>query len=220
MEPLKRLQKPQISGQTTPISRRAMLTGMALAAFAPVACLGRHFAKKTETKPNLQGRLVATWQKTVTYADDSATGGSSYPGLLARVYLFGPLPAPPAAGQPGSVDPAKGVPYLGDGTLTIFIHDATPRGNGADPKLTDVVIFNPNDLAQFASTDFVGPGYTIFCPWFNYNPEVTHLFIQLLYKSPKGEEFFHQSGTMAIDHGETLERAKKGMPAYKRQTTH
>jgi hypothetical protein len=195
-----------------------MLTGMAMAALSPIACLGKQFVKKGANRPAPQDRLVSAWENKVTYASDGSRGGAVYPGLLARVYLFRPLPTPPPVGQPESVDPSKGVPYLGDGNLTIFIYDATPHGPTEQPKLTDVVNFDPTTLPQFAKTDAIGPGYTIFCPWFNYRPEISHLFIQLEYTSAAGEKLYHQSGTFSIDHGETKERVKKGMPAYRPDT--
>ena len=210
MEPL-RTKRQQVSEPA--MSRRAMLTGMALAALAPVGCLGKYFANRSAIKAAPQGRLVSAWQNNVTYAPDTTRGGAVFPGLLARVYLFGPLPAPLPDGKPDTSDPSKGLPYLGDGTLTIFIYDATPRGS-KEPKLTDVVDLGPESLKQFAKTDFVGPGYTIFCPWFQYRPDVTHVFINLEYTSSTGEKFYHQSGTMSVNHAETMERAKKGLPAY------
>ncbi len=181
------------------LTRRAMLSGMALAALSPVACLGRHFAWKSETKPAPQGRLATAWQNKVTYAPDVTRGGAVFPGMVARVYLFGPDVA---------------VPYIGDGTLSFLIYDATKRGPNTEPRLTDIVQFDPATLKQFAKTDFVGPGYTIFCPWFNYRPDVTHVFINVEYTSASGEKLFHQSGTLSVDHSETAERAKKGLPAY------
>lgn len=199
MEPLKRLQKPRLDECPTTITRRAMLTGMALAALSPVACLGKHFARRGEVKPDQLGRLTSAWQNKVTYAPDVTRGGAVFPGLIARVYLFGPDVA---------------VPYIGDGTLRLLIHDATRRGAPSDPKLTDIVDFNVDALKQFAKTDFVGAGYTIFCPWFNYRSDVTHVFINLEYTPLSGPKLFHQSGTLVVDHGETIERAKKGMPAY------
>lgn len=181
-------------------TRRAMLTGMVLAALSPIACLGR-FARKSgeSTKAVHNGLVRCGWQNTVTYGPDTSRGGAVVPGLIGRVYLF---------------DHEVKYTYVGDGCLSIRLYDATPRGN-ADPVLTDVVDIDPETLRKLVTTDFMGPGYTVFFPWFNYKPEVTHAYIAIEYISPTRGTFTHQSGTFTVDHSETKERMKKGMPAYK-----
>lgn len=181
------------------LSRRAVLSGMALAALSPVACLGKHFVTKTESPPPPpKGRVVAIWKKEVSYAGDPNRGGALYPGLNARVYVFGP---------------DLTTPYHGDGYLRISIYDAS-GGMQAEPKLTDIVDFPKDALARTAETDFLGKCHTIFCPWFNYRPDISHVYITLEYVLPTGEKLEHQSGNLSVDHAETLERMRKGMPAY------
>lgn len=182
------------------VSRRAMLTGMAMAAFAPVACLSKHFARKEEAKPVAQqGRLVSAWENKVTYAPDTSRGGAVFPGLNCRVYLFGPDMA---------------VPIVGDGMLRVTFHEASRKSGSGEGKITDIVDISPESLRLFVKRDFVGDGYTIFIPWFNYRPEISDVFILLEYHAANGEVLRHQSGTFTVDHSETKERTRKGMPAY------
>lgn len=186
--------------RTLKLNRRAMLTGMALAALAPVACIGKHYARKDEIKPASKGRLVSAWENKVTYAPDRSRGGAVFPGLNCRVYLFGPDLA---------------VPYIGDGMLRVTIFDASNKTGTTEGKMTDIVDISPDSLKLFTKRDIFGDGYTLFIPWFNYRPEISDVFILLEYVAANGEVFTHQSGTFTIDHAETKERARKGMPAYK-----
>ena len=184
--------------RTAPIelTRRAFLGGMALAALAPLGCLGRHFAKKEEPKPVPKGRFVSTWDNKIAFAPDVSRGGMVMPGLVGRIYLFG-------------LD--RGTPYIGDGSLVIDLFDSTPHGPNGEPKLTDHMEVPADVLKQFAKKDFVGDGYTIFFPWFNYRPDVTQAYIQMRYTAANGESHFHQSGTFTVDHTETRERLKKNL---------
>src|SRR5258708_4845348 len=180
-----------------PITRRAALSGLALAALSPLGCLGKYFAKKDDAKAAFKGRLVSTWDKKVAYAPDVSRGGAVMPGLVGRIYLFGPDMA---------------VPYIGDGSLIVDLYDSTPRGPDSQPKLTDHLDVDPTALRSFAKTDFVGKGYDIFFPWFNCSQEVTQVYLQMRYTAANGDSYFHQSGTFAVDHSETQERIKKGQP--------
>src|SRR5271163_30021 len=77
------------------IDRRTALMGLGFAALAPLGCFGAGKnvipSQPPEPKPIVpQGRLVATWDKRVKYAPDKSKGGAIFPGLLGRVYLFGP----------------------------------------------------------------------------------------------------------------------------------
>lgn len=194
MEPL----RPQ---QEVTLTRRAVLSGLALAALAPLGCLGRGFLRKdAAAPPPPKGRVVSTWDPKVAYAPDASRGGAVMPGLVGRVFLFGPDMA---------------VPYLGDGRMVIDLFDATPRGSGVEPKVTDHFEIDPNALRQLANTDVFGEGYSIFFPWFNYHPDVSRVYLQLAYIAPDGEKYFHQSGTFNVDHAQTKEIIKKGMPVSK-----
>ncbi len=186
--------------QQRQISRRTVLAGLAAAACSPLGCfaIGKPFAKKEETKPAPQGRLVSTWDKKVVYAPDPFRGGAISPGIVGRVYLFGPDVT---------------VPYIGDGSLKIDIWDSTPRGPHTGPIFTDFVAFDAGALKAFAKKDFVGDGYTIFCPWASYRPDIAQIYIILCYTTAAGVELFHQSGTFAINHSDTSERVKKEMNA-------
>lgn len=184
-------------GLGTPFDRRAFLAGSALAALAPLGCLGKHFARKDAAAVGPPpGRIVSVWDNKVVYAPDAAHGGAPMPGLLGRIYLFGPDMA---------------VPYIGDGSLIVTLYDSSPRGDGSEPQATDNFTVDPASLKLFAKKDFVGDGYTIFFPWFNYNLGTTRAYLQALYTAADGKSYFHQSDNFAVDHAETREMIKKGM---------
>ena len=190
MEPLRTKLKP--------MTRRAALAGLALAAIAPLGCLGtsRNVAHKPEAKIPPKGRLVSAWENKVVFAPDVSRGGAVMPGLSGRVFLFGPDMA---------------VPYTTDGTLIIDLHDATPHGGASEPKMIEQFRIPPEVLAQLTKRDVFGDGYTIFFPWSTYKPEISHLYIQMRFDTVKGDAYFHQSGTFTVDHSEAKERVRKGM---------
>jgi hypothetical protein len=204
----------------TVMDRRKALVGFGLAALTPLGCLSKNFTadKSAEsvpppspgqvvqaqysqpaanTVPAQKGRLVANWDKRVRYAPDSNHGGKLMPGLVCRVYLFGP-------------DMTK--TFIGDGDLIVDLHDSTPHGPGSEPKFTDELRLDAGALRQFAKTDgMMGDGYTIFFPWANYNPGVKQVFISMLYTSANKEKFFDQQGPFAVDHAETMEGIRRGL---------
>ncbi|MCE9530041.1 MAG: hypothetical protein K8T89_02715 [Planctomycetes bacterium] len=191
MEPLR-------TKQISRINRRTALAGMACAALAPLGCfaLGKTSIHKEEPKAGQQGRLVSAWENKIVYAPDASRGGETIPGLTGRVYLFGP---------------DLNAPYLGDGKLLIDLFDATPHGQGAPPKMIEHYIYPADVLQKLTKKDVFGDGYTLFLPWATYRPDISHIYILMRYDTVKGEQFFHQSGTFSVDHGETVERVKKGM---------
>jgi len=187
MEPLRQQQ----------VTRRAALGGMAFAAFGSVGCFGKHFAKKSTelVKPAAQGRMISTWEKNVVFAPDASRGGAIIPGLMGRMYLF----------APGSE-----VPQYGDGSLKLDLWDSTPHGD-TPPRQMEHFIIGADVLRMFSKVDGLGfEGYSIFFPWSTYRPDVTQVYITMLYTAADGGTYFHQSGTFAIDHTGAQERVKKG----------
>jgi hypothetical protein len=186
MEPLRKQQ----------VTRRGALAGFAVAALAPIGCL-KHLVSKEQAAPAPpQGRVVSTWDKRVAFAPDAHHGGAIIPGVVGRVYLFGPDMA---------------YPYVGDGEMRLDLWDSTPRGPNSQPKQMEHYIISPEVLKQFAKKDVIGEGYSVFFPWPTYRQDVKQIYITILYTSAAGEKYFHQSGTFAVDHTETTERAQKGL---------
>lgn len=188
------------TNQVKPMDRRAALAGMALAAFAPLGCfgIGKNIISKDQPKAAVsqgQGLLRAAWENKVHFAPDTSRGGAIIPGLTARVWLFDPQYAT----------------RLADGELKIDLYDSTPRGGDSEPKLLELYIMPPEVLQLFARTDLVGEGYSIFFPWFRYQPDIKNVYLVMRLTTSAGEVFMHHSGTISVDHTEALERAKKGM---------
>jgi len=177
--------------------RRTVLKGLALTAFAPVGCLRKQFTHAPEAaKPVPHGRLVSTWEKRVVYAPDASRGGAIIPGLIGRMYLFGP---------------DQTVPQMGDGSVKLDLWDSTPNGD-TPPKQLEHFIVPADVLKMFAKKDGLDfDSYTLFFPWPTYRTDVSQVYITMLYTSAAGENYFHQSGTFAIDHADSHERIKKGM---------
>jgi hypothetical protein len=192
-------------------TRRALLAGAALAALAPVGCLGKHFAKKDPPAPQQaaeeaaepvaesQERLVCVWDSGIRFGEDQKHGGAPMPGLRGRAFLFGP---------------DLNRPFVGDGSLIIDLYDCTPhRGSDAEPKLLEELRIDPKTLKnKLAQKDFVGDGYTILFPWYTYRPDISHVNIIMRYTFADGRYLMHQSGLLAINHTDAQERIRRGMP--------
>ncbi len=182
------------------ISTRFLRSLLIMLSCAPLGCLATSLGKKGDSQVASQtvlaGRLATTWDHKVKFVPDVSRGGSVFPGLLARVYLMD----------------EKFRLYNGDGSLEIQLYDSTVRDGKVEPKLTDVMKIDPVTLKKFIKKDIIGNGYTILFPWYNYSPKVKQVFIQVQYTSASNQVLHDQSGTFTVDHTETYDRIRKGMP--------
>ena len=70
---------------------------------------------QTPAKTGEAARLTVAWNNKIIYAPDPTRGGDPMPGLLTRVYLFGP---------------DQTVPLVGNGELLVAVWDTRRRRTG------------------------------------------------------------------------------------------
>ena len=77
----------------------------------------------TPPKPGEPARLTAAWSNKVIYAPDPTHGGDPVPGLMGKLWLFGP---------------DEGVPLSLDGEIFVGAWDTSPKAEGGQPVLLEV----------------------------------------------------------------------------------
>jgi len=164
------------------------------------------WVKKHDTAPTGQVMQIAvTWDKTITFVPDFTRAGAPNPGLLGRMYLFGPDGAFPVAG---------------DGPMAVELYDDTPLVSGGQPVLKEKWIFDKDTLKGCLRKDIIGWGYTFFLPWGSYSPEIRQVHMMVRYTPQTGVPLFSPSQTMVLVHPEShsAQVAKQGMPSDSRGT--
>jgi hypothetical protein len=137
-------------------------------------------------------QFVATWQNHIVFAPDAMHGGTPMPGLVGRLYLFGPV---------------LGHPVVGDGSLIVDLYDETPpdppAGTGQPPRkpgskpagpparktadkpvLVERWNIDATTLRGLLKRDGFGWGYTLFLPSQRHRPEMTHVRLRIAYLAP------------------------------------
>jgi hypothetical protein len=141
-------------------------------------------------------RLTAAWNNKIVYAPDPTHGGDPVPGLLARLYVFGP---------------DESVPLDPDGELVIGVWDMAPKATGGQPALMELWHIDREAAAKFRKRDFMGDGYTLFLPWSKYHVDLKQVNLVARYNSADGRCLVSSPETLTIDHSATLQRAAEKM---------
>jgi hypothetical protein len=152
----------------------------------------------TPAKLGEAARLTAAWSNKITYAPDPTHGGDPVPGLLARVYVFGPV-------EEGNR--ASGVPLDPDGELIVGVWDLGAKADGKSPELLELWHIDRETAKKFRKTDFMGNGYTLFLPWSKYHVDLKQVNVVARFNGADGRCLVSSPFAMAIDHSATLQRA-------------
>lgn len=128
-------------------------------------------------------QIVATWNKEVVFAPDPTRGGAPQPGLVGRIFFFGP---------------ELSHPHLGDGMLIVDLYDDAPLGQNKAPVLIEQWRFDKDSLRLLARKDGIGWGYTIFLPWDTYKPTLTQVHLRVRYEPEKGAPIFQESSSLIL----------------------
>lgn len=148
-------------------------------------------------------QAVAVWNPTVIYAPDPARGGTPSPGLVGRLYLFGP-----------QLD----FPRSGEGSLTIDLYKEGTKGDASTQVLLEEWHIDKETLQRLMKRDPIGCGYTLFLPWGTYHPELTHLHIKLRYEPVKGSPLYAPPSSLTLEGSgnPSQEIGSAGRPAIQR----
>ncbi|HVK08664.1 MAG TPA: hypothetical protein VM597_07790 [Gemmataceae bacterium] len=148
---------------------------------------------QTPAKAGEAARLAIAWNNRIIYAPDPTRGGEPVPGLLAKVYLFGP---------------DEKVPLKGEGELLVAAWDHTSSVTGGSPRLMELWHIDPVAARKFQKADFMdGFAYTLFLPFSNYHVDLKQINMVVRYDGADGRSLVASPETVTIDHTETLQRA-------------
>lgn len=146
----------------------------------------------TPAKPGEAARLVAAFDNKIVYAPDTTRGGDPVPGLVARLFVFGP-------------DVKE--PLTPDGELIVGVWDQSPKENGGSPILLEVWHIDRENAKKYVRPDMFGSGYSLFLPWQKYNVELKQINVQVRYNGADGRNLVAPSQVLYLDHSATLQRA-------------
>lgn len=163
-----------------------------------VALLQNQGLSPATTRMGEAARLTVAWNNKIIYAPDPTKGGEPMPGLLTRIYLFGP---------------DQTVPVKGNGELLVALYDQTPKAAGGAPKLMELWHIDPEAAKKFQRPDFMGDGYTLFLPFSNYHVDLKQVNVVVRYNGADGRNLVASPETLTLDHSETLQRAAEKLGA-------
>jgi hypothetical protein len=145
-------------------------------------------------------RLTVAWSNKINYAPDPTRGGDPVPGLLAKVYLFGPVFGPE--------DKTPQVPLKGDGELLVAVWDHSNKGTSGSPKLMELWHIDPEAARKFQKPDFMGGyAYALFLPFSNYHVDLKQINLVMRYNGADGRSLVASPEVLSLDHSQTLQRA-------------
>ena len=115
----------------------------------------------TPARPGQGARLTASWNNKVIYAPDPTHGGNPIPGLMGKLWVFGPDEA---------------VPLSMDGEIFVGAWDNSQTANGGEPVLLEVWHINPEAVKKIRRRDFIGgEAYNLFLPWTQYHVDLKQI---------------------------------------------
>lgn len=128
-------------------------------------------------------QVVVQWNKNVHYEPDPVNGGVPTPGIVGRLYLFGP-----------TID----FPQAGDGSLMIDLFIDSDSKPGEKP--VERWCIDPDTLRRLLRKDMVGWGYTLFLPWTTYQRDVTNVHMTVRYDPKSGNPLYAPSSKVTLEH--------------------
>jgi hypothetical protein len=144
------------------------------------------FQQSTEPPPPTPVKNVLVyWDQNLHVSPDPTRQGAPLPGMACRVWIFG----------------EERRQFLdATGLIQIDLFDMTdPR----TPKNVVSAKYFPEMVKLFKRTDTVGPGYTLFVPWPEYDPKIKDIKMQLTYYPDRLMPFFDQSNVITLHDPET-----------------
>ncbi len=156
---------------------RALRPGLWLAALTPFfvaasGCVTTGFTlwkSESDAPTGVPGQIVANWKSEVMFI--------LAPGLVGRLYLFGP-----------KID----FPFACEGIVVVDLIDETAGPNGL-PALIEQWRFDPVTLKRLLVKDFLGWGYTLFLPLEHYRPEGLRGHLKTRFEPTHGNPLYHES---------------------------
>jgi hypothetical protein len=129
-------------------------------------------------------QINVAWHNQVVFAPDQVNGGRVSPGLVGRLYLFGPN---------------MGYPLAGDGAVVVDLLDPAQVGKDGEPKMLERWVIQKEHLPLYARQDCIGWGYTLLLPWGTYRPDLTRVVLKVRYDPLKGPSIYTPPSTVTLN---------------------
>lgn len=146
----------------------------------------------TPAKPTELARVTAAWNNKIIFAPDPTHGGELMPGIMGRLYLFGPDEA---------------VPLATEGELVVGVWDNSPKTTGGQPKLLELWYIDRDTMKKLMKKDFMGNGYTVFLPFSKYHVDLKQINVLARFNSVDGRSMMASPEILTLDHSAALQRA-------------
>ena len=143
-------------------------------------------------QPGQAVRLTAAWDNKIVFAPDPTHGGEPVPGLVTRLWIFGP---------------DQSVPLDPDGEILVAMWDNAPKNIGGTPALIEVWHIDRENAKKFIRPDIVGSGFSVFLPSQKYHIDLKQVNVQVRYNGADGRNLVSATQTLTLDHSATLQRA-------------
>jgi hypothetical protein len=154
----------------------------------------------TPAKIGEPARLAVAWNNKVVYAPDPTHGGDLVPGLIGKLWVFGPDEA---------------TPLVIEGELIVGVWDLGPKAKGGQPVLQEVWHIDNDAAKKFRKKDFMGgEAYTVFLPWSQYHVDMKQVNVIARFNAAGGRSIVSSPETLTIDHAATLQRAQDKLNGY------
>lgn len=142
-------------------------------------------------------QVVVQWSKNVHYEPDPVNGGVPTPGIVGRVYLFGP-----------TVD----FPQVGDGSLLVDLFIDSESKPAEQP--VERWCIDPDTVRRLLRKDTIGWGYTLFLPWTTYKRDATNVHLTVRYDPKAGNPLYAPSSKVTLEHPVSpVSQTGPGVPA-------
>jgi hypothetical protein len=146
-------------------------------------------------RPGQGARLTASWNNKVIYAPDPVHGGNPVPGLMGKLWVFGP---------------DESVPLSLDGEIFVGAWDNSAVANGGEPVLLEVWHLDPEAVRKLRRKDFFGgEAYNLFLPWSQYTVDLRQINVVARFNEADGRSLVSTPEILTLDHSTTLERARE-----------
>jgi hypothetical protein len=128
-------------------------------------------------------QVHTTWDNKINVTVDAVNSGRPLPGLVGRLYLFGP---------------ETGFPLKGDGSVVVDMYDVSAAGRGSQPVWLHRWEIDKDTLQRLFKKDTIGWGYTLFLEWGKYRPDINQVKLVACYLSEKGNPIYAPHATVTL----------------------
>jgi hypothetical protein len=147
----------------------------------------------TPAKPNEVARFTAAWNNKIIFTPDPTHGGEMMPGILGRLYMFGP---------------DEKFPLAPEGELVVGAWDHMNKDEKGKPKLLELWYIDRDTMRKLAKRDFMGNGYTVFLPFSKYNVDLVRINVMARFNSADGRSMMAAPEVLSLDHSAALQQAQ------------